>query len=194
MPSTPQAATLDGLFVDERDDTRLFVRVTTCVQSVDTSIVEDLNTIEIDVEPGPGGSPCERIFEVRLDSPLGTRVVTDTAGSALPVAAADFLYPDPAREAPAGCDQGEPAEAVLRNVDGGLRTHVLHCDADWLAVATSTNACPAGEDDPNRDGCLANAHTAYFHNIDGYWVLLSIDQCQLASSYRPDVPPTVCQD
>lgn len=192
--ASPEPGALVDVFVDPRDDTHLLLRLAYCVTDATPSAVETASEVRISVTSRPADPPCEQdLVDLYLDDPLMSRRVVDAAHlTEMPVQAASFLYPDASDVAVAECTTEAARAAVAADIDGGLRSDILACDGTWMAVATSSNACPAtGE--PVDDGCIANEHTAYFRNVDGKWAIVGF-ACDVVRDMHPDLPDEICQD
>lgn len=134
--------------------------------------------------------PCNPVqVDARLQAPLGDRGVSTAAGAPLPV---DTYVPlDPSRLVPAACSD-EAARAVVANdVDGGLRSELIGCAEGWMAVRTSSDACPATGEAP-AEGCIANVHTVYWRDVDGHWTITGFDDCDSIRRQYPGPPPALC--
>jgi hypothetical protein len=128
--------------------------------------------------------PCNPVrLEVRLQAPLGDRTVVDAAGAELPVDT--YVPPDPSRLVRAECTEEAARTVVANDVDGGLRSELLDCVDGWMAVLTSTDACPATGEAPG-DGCIGNVHTVYWRDVDGHWTITGFDDVttQFADNVR----------
>lgn len=193
-PVEARAGDLVEVFIDPRDDTHLLLRLAFCVEDASASAVETVTEVAISVASRPIDPPCEQdLVDLHLEAPLISRHVIDAAHDIeMMVQTASFLYPDTADLAPAECTADAARAAVAKDVDGGLRSEMLACDGNWMAVDTSTNACPA-TGDSIAEGCIANQHIAYFHNDDGYWTIVAFD-CDLVRSSHPDFPAEICQE
>lgn len=193
-PAEAEAGDLIEVFVDPRDDTHLLLRLAFCVGDVTASALETATEVAVSVTSRPIDPPCEQdLVDLHLEAPLISRRVIDAAHNIeMTVQTASFLYPDTSDVPVAECTADAARAAVAKDIDGGLRSTILSCDGTWMAVDTSTNACPA-TGDSIAEGCLANQHVAYFHDDDGYWVIAGFD-CDLLRSSHPDFPPEICQE
>jgi len=193
-PVEARAGDLLEVFIDPRDDTHLLLRLAFCVKDASASAVETVTQVAVSVTSRPIDPPCEQdLVDLHLEAPLISRHVIDAAHDIeMTVQTASFLYSDADALAPAECTADAARAAVAKDIDGGLRSEMLACDANWMAVDTSTNACPA-TGDTIAEGCIANQHIAYFHNDDGYWTIVGFD-CDLVRSNHPDFPAEICQE
>jgi hypothetical protein len=134
--------------------------------------------------------PCNPVrLEVRLQAPLGDRTVVNASGSELPVDT--YMPPDPSRLVQAECTDDAARAVVANDVDGGLRSELLGCLDGWMAVRTSTDACPATGEAP-AEGCIGNIHTVYWREVAGHWTLTGFDDCDSIRRQYPGPPPSLC--
>lgn len=184
-----------AVFVDPDDPAHLFVSVD-CIPVPASDAPSALEVAEASdrVVLGIGTPVLDPPFnpvqlQVRLQAPLGDRTVVDAAGSGLPVD--PYVPPDPSRLVPAECTDAAARAVVANDVDGGLRSELLGCLDGWMAVLTSTDACPATGEAPG-EGCTGNVHTVYWRDVDGHWKITGFDDCDSIRRQYPGPPPALC--
>ena len=125
--------------------------------------------------------------DTAVQAKTSTTVVPDpTTTAAAPVATSPTTVP-----LPADCSTLSVRDAVSRGIESeGLRSHMLTCDGQWMAVNTYTDACGAGHD--ADDGCTGNLHIAYFANRAGVWQVFGFDDCAAAREAEPAMPESIC--
>lgn len=184
-----------AVFVDPDDPARLFVSVDCIpVPAPDApsavEVAEATDRVVLGIGTPVLDPPCNPVrLEVRLQAPLGNRTVVDAAGAELPVDT--YVPPDPSRLVRAECTEEAARTVVANDVDGGLRSELLDCVDGWMAVLTSTDACPATGEAPG-DGCIGNVHTVYWRDVDGHWTITGFDDCDSIRRQYPGPPPALC--
>lgn len=134
-------------------------------------------------------------LDVRLDAPLGDRIVTD-ASTGNVVMDEPAVHLDPASivpRLPADCTDNSVREAVEREVDGGLQHQLLACGRRWMAVFTYQNACPAIGDPVVDRRCYVHQQVGYFRAIEDIWRVIGFDDCDVVRCQYDDLPERICE-
>lgn len=186
---------IKAVFVDPEDPADLHVslgcvRVPAPGEPSPVDVAEAPDQIVLELTTPVLEPPCNPVqLEVRLREPLGDRSVVSADGAEVPVDT--YVAPDPARFVPAECTEEAARAAVASDVDGGLRSDLVGCLDGWMAVRTSTNACPATGERPAA-GCIANSHTVYWRDAEGRWEITGFDGCDHIRRQYPGPPPALC--
>lgn len=179
-PSEP-GGLIEDVYVDPSDGSQLRVRVSCAVPPAGEGgvleVAESDQSVTLSLAMEPVAPPClKALVRVSLEAPLGERTVVDrNSGDQIPVQ--DDIPMDPARVVPAECSGDAARRVVEFDVDGGLRSDIRTCDSNWMAVATSSNACAPTGEEQDPEGCIANEHVGYWKNRDGAWALVAFDDC-----------------
>lgn len=194
-PSRPHRP-IEAAYRSSSDPSHLSVRVSCAVVPAGTGdvleVVETDQTVALSLLLEPVEPPClTALIDVALGAPLAERDLLDgDTGDPIPVQ--DAIPVDPSRTVAAECTSEAARRAVELGVDGGLRSELRACDRTWMAVATSSNACAPTGEEQDPEGCIANQHTGYWRNVDGAWVLLAFDDCEMIRRQYQDFSEANC--
>lgn len=181
--------------LDPADDSHLVVTVGSCTRRAEVDVEESSKRIALLITGRRAPDGCQpEVLDVHLAASLGHRTLIDRVSGQERTAEPPPTGPLPAPpRLPADCSAESVREAVEREVDGGLMFHALACDGTWMAVDTSTNACPANGE-TIAPACRANQHLGYFRNIENIWRVVGFDDCAMVRVTYPDLPDEICQE